>query len=61
MEAAVAAFLIVGNVILLVEDLQVLAGTDIFRHSADILDELAHDANAGNILDSRLQILHFYI
>ncbi|MNE77334.1 hypothetical protein D3C80_1736390 [compost metagenome] len=61
MEAAVAAFLIIGDIILLVQHFEILAGPDVLSYPADILNELAHNPDAGNILDARFQILHLHV
>ncbi|MNN29720.1 hypothetical protein D3C81_1433370 [compost metagenome] len=60
MEAAVAAFLIICDVIFFIQHFKVFTGTDIFRHSADIFNELAHNPYAGDIFNARFQILHFH-
>ncbi|CDN43305.1 hypothetical protein BN871_CT_00050 [Paenibacillus sp. P22] len=59
--AAVAAVLEVGDVILLVDQLQILPGADDCSDTQDVVDELAHDADACDVLDARLQLVHRHV
>lgn len=61
MEAAIAAFFVVRDVVFFVKNLKILTHANIFRNPADILNELTHNANARDILDPGLQILHRHI
>ncbi|MNP53186.1 hypothetical protein D3C76_1476370 [compost metagenome] len=61
MIAAVPAFLLVADIVLAVHHLQILAFGNQLRQPFNILFELAHNADAGNILNTCFQLVHGYI